>query len=275
MSCCLAHRTVPAVYSMAVCELVVLRWMFIMSGAAASNLQLKPVGPAAWMVLHCWTLVQVMLWPMLLVCRYCFENDVPINMEGEEAMLDWALDRMGISGQCTLLEVDIMLWDPAAHRFDCDCAMHIVAVSSMLAKGQQASVSETLEWCCCCLCHMYAGSYVAHPLLMTEAPLPPSGARSQLAQLVFEAYGVPALSYVAAAPAAFFHHYNQHHMLQQQQQQGVVLGEVNAAELDPQQLCGSSSGLVICSGHSHSYVVPIYKVRGSSMQVMLRQQTTG
>eukprot|EP00878_Enallax_costatus_P024486 GHUV01026132.1.p1 GENE.GHUV01026132.1~~GHUV01026132.1.p1 ORF type:complete len:397 (+),score=122.17 GHUV01026132.1:124-1191(+) len=115
-------------------------------------------------------------------------------MEGQEAMLDWALDRMGISG-----------------------------------------------------------SYVSHPLLLTEAPLPPSGARSQLAQLVFEAYGVPALSFVAAASAAFFRHYNQHHL----QQQG--LGAAAGSELDQQQFCGSSSGMVICSGHSNTYVVPVYK----------------
>lgn len=111
---------------------------------------------------------------------------------------------------------------------------------------------------CCTTFHLYhPGSYVAQPLLLTEPPLPPAGARIQLAQLAFEAYGVPALSYVAAAPAALFHHYNQHH-LQQQQQQG--LGAAGVAELDQQQFCGSSSGLVICSGHSNTYVVPVYKV---------------
>jgi hypothetical protein len=32
------------------------------------------------------------------VPRYCFESDVPINMEGQEALLDWALLRMGLTG---------------------------------------------------------------------------------------------------------------------------------------------------------------------------------
>lgn len=31
--------------------------------------------------------------------RYCFESDVPINMEGQEALLDWALLRMGLTGE--------------------------------------------------------------------------------------------------------------------------------------------------------------------------------
>lgn len=35
---------------------------------------------------------------MCCVCRYCFESDVPINMEGQEALLDWALLRMGVTG---------------------------------------------------------------------------------------------------------------------------------------------------------------------------------
>lgn len=106
----------------------------------------------------------------------------------------------------------------------------------------------------------------------------PNGARSQLAQLIFEAYGVPALSYVAAAPAAFYHHYNRHHLLQQQQkeapqeQQQNGWGALGLQQAELQQLlqqngvwqeayCGGSSGLVVCSGHSSTYVVPIYKVR--------------
>lgn len=30
---------------------------------------------------------------------YCFENDVPINMESQEALLDWGFDRLGISAR--------------------------------------------------------------------------------------------------------------------------------------------------------------------------------
>lgn len=41
----------------------------------------------------------VMLIQTYCCFRYCFENDVPINMEGQEAMLDWAFDRMGITGK--------------------------------------------------------------------------------------------------------------------------------------------------------------------------------
>ncbi|WIA16703.1 hypothetical protein OEZ85_013359 [Tetradesmus obliquus] len=150
--------------------------------------------------------------------RYVHESDVPTNLETQEALLDWALDRMGLA--------------------EAGC--------------------------------------VDHPLLMTEAPLMPNGARSQLAQLIFEAYGVPALSYVAAAPAAFYHHYNRHHLLQQQQkeapqeQQQNGWGALGLQQAELQQLlqqngvwqeayCGSSSGLVVCSGHSSTYVVPIYK----------------
>ena len=36
----------------------------------------------------------------MLCPRYCFESDVPINMEGQEALLDWALLRMGLTGVC-------------------------------------------------------------------------------------------------------------------------------------------------------------------------------
>eukprot|EP00775_Hariotina_reticulata_P012512 gene12512-12646_t len=61
--------------------------------------------------------------------RYCFEQDVPVNLEGQEAMFDWALDRLGLTDS------------------------------------------------------------VPHPLLLTEAALSPTLSRSQLAQLVFEAYG--------------------------------------------------------------------------------------
>jgi actin-related protein len=165
-------------------------------------------------------------------CRYSFEQDVPVNLEGQEAMLDWAMDRLG------------------------------------LTEG------------------------VPHPLLLTEAALSPTLSRTQLAQLVFEAYGVPALSYVAAAPAAFFHHHQQaqllkelHKQQQEQLQQEHATGSAAGAAangglsswdgqfegLDGHQLvlprfCSSSSGLVICSGHSHTYVVPIYKVGPAEQQ---------
>eukprot|EP00879_Flechtneria_rotunda_P027956 GHRR01030025.1.p1 GENE.GHRR01030025.1~~GHRR01030025.1.p1 ORF type:complete len:199 (+),score=74.00 GHRR01030025.1:335-931(+) len=101
---------------------------------------------------------------------------------------------------------------------------------------------------------------------MTEAALMPTPARTQLAQLIFEGYGIPALSFVAAAPAAFYHHYSMHHQQQEQQQQPQLNGIVHS----PQQhvangddsvgkYCGSSSGLLVCSGHSFTYVVPIHK----------------
>lgn len=124
----------------------------------------------------------------------------------------------------------------------------------------------------------------SHPLLLTETCLAPSGIRTQLAQLVFEAYGLPALNFVPSAPAAFFYH---HHaaansqiqqqqpaqMLWQQQQQQLAAGggggggqggaaegvSVGAGGIGG--LCGSSSALVVCSGHSATYVVPVYKVR--------------
>jgi actin-related protein len=143
---------------------------------------------------------------------------------------------------------------------------------------------------------MCAAGCVDHPLLMTEAPLMPNSARSQLAQLLFEAYEVPALSYVAAAPAAFYHHYSRHHLLQQQQQQAQQQqqqqqdaqqqngwGALGIQQAELQQLlqqngvwqeayCGSSSGLVVCSGHSSTYVVPIHKVRLRLQQWLVVQQ---
>lgn len=101
-----------------------------------------------------------------------------------------------------------------------------------------------------------------HPLLLTEPPLVPSGARSQLAQLLFEAYGVPALSFVAAAPAAFYHHYSQ---VQRGWQPAVLDAEqqqlLQQSGWFQEAYCGSSSALVVCSGHSYTYVVPVYKVR--------------
>jgi hypothetical protein len=84
--------------------------------------------------------------------------------------------------------------------------------------------------------------------------------RAQLAQLVFEAYGLPAMSTVAAAPAAFYHHYASAHCQQQQQQSSwQQLGPEGVAGISLG-LCSSSSGLVVCSGHSATYVVPVYKV---------------
>lgn len=34
---------------------------------------------------------------LLLFCRYVHEADVPTNLETQEALLDWALDRMGLA----------------------------------------------------------------------------------------------------------------------------------------------------------------------------------
>jgi actin-related protein len=104
----------------------------------------------------------------------------------------------------------------------------------------------------------------SHPLLLTEPALAPTGVRAQLAQLVFEAYGLPAFSTVAAAPAAFYHHFSaqqqQQQLWQQQQQMWQQLGpgEEGGVNLG---LCSSSSALVVCSGHNATYVVPVYKVR--------------
>lgn len=100
----------------------------------------------------------------------------------------------------------------------------------------------------------------SHPLLLTETAMAPTGVRAQLAQLVFEAYGLPAMSMVGAAPAAFYHHYTAHQQPQQQQQSWQQLGPESVPGLSVG-LCGSSSGLVVCSGHSATYVVPVYKVR--------------
>jgi hypothetical protein len=46
----------------------------------------------------------------VLCCRYCFESDVPINMEGQEALLDWALLRMGLTGVCVCVCVCVCVW---------------------------------------------------------------------------------------------------------------------------------------------------------------------
>jgi actin-related protein len=97
----------------------------------------------------------------------------------------------------------------------------------------------------------------SHPLLLTEPAVAPSGVRAQLAQLVFEAYGLPAMSLLAAAPAAFYHHYAAQ---QQQQQMWQQLGADGAPGVSLG-LCSSSSGLMVCSGHSATYVVPVFKVR--------------
>jgi hypothetical protein len=115
--------------------------------------------------------------------------------------------------------------------------------------------------CCVMLCA--AADCSSHPLLLTETAVAPTGVRAQLAQLVFEAYGLPAMSMVAAAPAAFYHHYTAHQQPQQQQQQQQAwqqLGPEGVPGLSVG-LCGSSSALVVCSGHSATYVVPVYKVR--------------
>lgn len=122
--------------------------------------------------------------------------------------------------------------------------------------------------CCCVYAPCCRADCSSHPLLLTEPALAPTGVRSQLAQLVFEAYGLPAVNMVAAAPAAFYHHYSAHRQQQQlwgQQQamwQGLGAGGGAGLELG---LCGSSSGLVVCSGHSATYVVPVYKVRAVAL----------
>jgi actin-related protein len=124
--------------------------------------------------------------------------------------------------------------------------------------------THTLTWNATSLCRPYAGADCSsHPLLLTEPAVAPSGVRAQLAQLVFEAYGLPAMSLVAAAPAAFYHHY----AAQQQQQMWQQL-ETDGAPMVSLGLCSSSSGLVVCSGHSATYVVPIYKVRCSCSMLL-------
>lgn len=117
------------------------------------------------------------------------------------------------------------------------------------------------ELCHSALCFVLlcaAADCSSHPLLLTETALAPTGVRAQLAQLVFEAYGLPAMSMVAAAPAAFYHHYTAHQQ-PQQQQSWQQLGPEGVPGLSLG-LCGSSSALVVCSGHSATYVVPVYKV---------------
>jgi hypothetical protein len=75
---------------------------------------------------------------------------------------------------------------------------------------------------------------------------------------------------VGAAPAAFYHHYTAHQQPQQQQQQQQQpwqqLGLDGVPGLSVG-LCGSSSGLVVCSGHSATYVVPVYKVSKATAQI--------
>jgi hypothetical protein len=47
---------------------------------------------------------------------------------------------------------------------------------------------------------------VAHPVLITEAPLNPGQCRAAMAELLFEAYGVPAVQFAVDAACAY--HYN-------------------------------------------------------------------
>jgi hypothetical protein len=62
--------------------------------------------------------------------RYCFENDVPINMEGQEALLDWGFDRLGISSRacadgicssCTYGTCWLLLCQETSSSFRCCC----------------------------------------------------------------------------------------------------------------------------------------------------------
>ncbi|KAJ0987793.1 hypothetical protein J5N97_006149 [Dioscorea zingiberensis] len=74
------------------------------------------------------------------------------------------------------------------------------------------------------------GMEVDHPILMTECPCNPVSSRSKMAELLFEAYGVPSIAF--GVDAAFSYKFNQ--------QLGIC----------------DEDGLVVCSGLTTSHVFP-------------------
>jgi len=74
---------------------------------------------------------------------------------------------------------------------------------------------------------------VDHPIIFTEPPCNPNFARGRLSEMVFEAYGAPAVSYGIDALFAYHYNRNQH-----------------ASEND-------DYGLIVNSGHNFTHVIPI------------------
>jgi actin-related protein len=50
---------------------------------------------------------------------------------------------------------------------------------------------------------------VDHPVLLTHPPLGPPSNKAALAELLFEAYGVPSVQFAAPGPCAFLHNSRQ------------------------------------------------------------------
>ena len=78
------------------------------------------------------------------------------------------------------------------------------------------------------------GGAVRHPLLLTEPLLSPPSSRARLAELCFEAYGVPALAFGADAAFAW----------------AAALRRAPA-------LRGAAAGVVAACGHSATHVLPV------------------
>ncbi|CAM6118427.1 unnamed protein product [Calypogeia fissa] len=76
------------------------------------------------------------------------------------------------------------------------------------------------------------GSQVEHPVLMTECPCNPSYCRSKMAELLFEAYGVPSVAFGIDGVFSYLYNHSQGHC--------------------------EADGLVVCAGHMATHVIPIF-----------------
>jgi actin-related protein 5 len=104
----------------------------------------------------------------------------------------------------------------------------------------EANVVTTLEVQEAVLDHAFErlalrGGRVAHPLLMTEPLLAPPSTRARLAELVFEAYGAPALAFGADAAFAW----------------------AAASRSETGALRGAVAGVVAACGHSATHALPV------------------
>ena len=93
------------------------------------------------------------------------------------------------------------------------------------------------------------GGGLAHPLLLTQPLLAPPSTSARLAELCFEAYGVPALAFGADAAFAW--------AAATRSPLGAIVKSANSAT------GASNSGVVACCGHSATHALPV--VRGQPL----------
>jgi hypothetical protein len=120
---------------------------------------------------------------------------VVINYEGQEALFDYAFDRLGVTGAPQHTAAPPRTPPYAAA---CRCTRPLCARRSRAHAPAPAGAPVS----------PVAGGAIDHPLAVTEPPLNPGASRAAMAELVFETYGAPALHLLDPGAAAFSLHHS-------------------------------------------------------------------